>query len=117
MGQGGAMAIEDAAALGALLPLGTTPAQVSARLSLWETCRRERVELIQKFTRRNGQSADDPTAPRPSCEFSLLSSMMDLSERLLTTCIDDESMKYVAYCIKHDAWENAAKALSEQVEA
>ncbi|KAI0149061.1 hypothetical protein BJ166DRAFT_55910 [Pestalotiopsis sp. NC0098] len=96
MGQGGAMAIEDAAALGALLPLGTTPAQVSARLSLWETCRRERVELIQKFTRRNGQSADDPTAPRPSY---------------------DESMKYVAYCISHDAWENAAKALSEQAEA
>lgn len=78
MGQGGAMAIEDAAALGALLPLGTTPAQVSARLSLWETCRRERVELIQKFTRRNGQSADDPTAPRPSCEFLLLSLLMNI---------------------------------------
>jgi salicylate hydroxylase len=77
MGQGGAMAIEDGASLAALFPLGTTRDQVSTRLALWETCRRERVERIQSFTRWNGRSSDDPSLPRPSCEFRACQLMCD----------------------------------------
>ncbi|ETS85304.1 hypothetical protein PFICI_03329 [Pestalotiopsis fici W106-1] len=95
MGQGGAMAIEDGAALAALFPHGTTRAQVSSRLELWEECRRERVERIQSFTRWNGRSSDDPSLPRPSYE---------------------ESMKFVLFCIKHDAWEHAIDTLKKHIE-
>ncbi|KAJ6544990.1 FAD/NAD(P)-binding domain-containing protein [Mycena vulgaris] len=46
MGQGGAMAIEEAGALGALLPLGTTREEVPARLIAYQTLRKERGEYV-----------------------------------------------------------------------
>ncbi|OKP10848.1 hypothetical protein PENSUB_3668 [Penicillium subrubescens] len=66
MAQGGAMAIEDGASLGALLPLGTTRADVPSRLQLYEKCRKERVEIIQDFTRRSGRNNDGIEGPRPN---------------------------------------------------
>jgi salicylate hydroxylase len=66
MGQGGAMAIEDGASLGAFLPLGTTRADVPSRLQLYEKCRKERVETIQDFTRRSGRNNDGIEGPRPN---------------------------------------------------
>ena len=53
-GQGGAQAIEDGVALGVLLPFGTKPADVPARLKLYEECRKERAEMVQEFTRQSG---------------------------------------------------------------
>jgi salicylate hydroxylase len=70
MAQGGAMAIEDGASLGALLPLGTTRADVPFRLQLYEKCRKERVESVQDFTRRNGRNNDGSEGPRPNGKFS-----------------------------------------------
>ncbi|KAJ7754155.1 FAD/NAD(P)-binding domain-containing protein [Mycena maculata] len=46
LGQGAALAIEDAAALGALLPPGTTPAEVPARLAAYEALRKPRGEFV-----------------------------------------------------------------------
>ncbi|KAJ7512400.1 FAD/NAD(P)-binding domain-containing protein [Mycena galericulata] len=46
MGQGAAMAIEDAGVLGSLLPLGTTRGEVPARLAAYQTLRKERGEFV-----------------------------------------------------------------------
>ncbi|KAJ7124310.1 hypothetical protein C8R44DRAFT_875363 [Mycena epipterygia] len=46
LGQGAAMAIEDAGTLGCLLPLGTTREEVPARLVAYQTIRKERGDFI-----------------------------------------------------------------------
>ncbi|KAF9892296.1 hypothetical protein FE257_002073 [Aspergillus nanangensis] len=51
-GQGGAQAIEDGAALAALLPLGTTPGDIPSRLQLYMDCRHARATLVQNFSRQ-----------------------------------------------------------------
>jgi len=53
-GQGGAQAIEDAAALGALLPLGTPVSELPERLKLYMECRYERATTIQVYSRDSG---------------------------------------------------------------
>lgn len=50
-GQGGAQAIEDACALGALLPLGTRVADIEHRLELYTEARYDRATMVQDFTR------------------------------------------------------------------
>ncbi|KFY29470.1 hypothetical protein V491_00018 [Pseudogymnoascus sp. VKM F-3775] len=50
-GQGGAQAIEDGAALGALFPLGVKPSEVPERLKLYMKCRYDRATLVQNFSR------------------------------------------------------------------
>lgn len=49
------MAIEDAASLSVVLPRGTKPGQVEARLELYERIRRDRAHRIQEFSRQAGQ--------------------------------------------------------------
>ena len=51
-GQGGAQAMEDGAALGALLPLGTKPEVIPARLKLYMQARYDRATMVQNFTRQ-----------------------------------------------------------------
>ncbi|KAJ7847713.1 FAD/NAD(P)-binding domain-containing protein [Mycena olivaceomarginata] len=46
LGQGAAMAIEEAAVLGCLLPAGTTKKDVPARLEAYQTLRKERGEFV-----------------------------------------------------------------------
>jgi salicylate hydroxylase len=46
MGQGAAMAIEEAGALGALFPMGTKREDVGARLKAYEALRKERGEFV-----------------------------------------------------------------------
>lgn len=46
LGQGAAMAIEDAGALGCLLPLGTTREEVPARLVAYQAVRKERGDFV-----------------------------------------------------------------------
>ncbi|EME40629.1 hypothetical protein DOTSEDRAFT_82231 [Dothistroma septosporum NZE10] len=50
-GQGAGAAIEDAAALAVVLPLGTQPAEVPQRLSLYDTIRHARATRIQHLSR------------------------------------------------------------------
>lgn len=58
-GQGGGVAIEDAAALAVVLPLGTEPHEVAERLKVYETCRYERAHRIQEYTRIAGRCLND----------------------------------------------------------
>ncbi|KAF7891745.1 hypothetical protein EAF00_008047 [Botryotinia globosa] len=51
-GQGGAQAIEDSAAIGALFPLGTRSSDVQQRLKLYVEARYDRATLVQDFTRQ-----------------------------------------------------------------
>lgn len=51
-GQGGAQAIEDGAALGALFPLGTQASDVPRRLQLYIQARYDRATMVQDFTRQ-----------------------------------------------------------------
>lgn len=53
-GQGGGVAIEDAASIAVVLPLGTTPSEISGRLKLYEEIRKERADRIQEFSRDTG---------------------------------------------------------------
>ncbi|KAJ7123515.1 FAD/NAD(P)-binding domain-containing protein [Mycena epipterygia] len=46
LGQGAAMAIEDAGALGCMLPYGTTPEEVPSRLAAYQDVRKERDEFV-----------------------------------------------------------------------
>jgi salicylate hydroxylase len=62
MGQGGAMAIEDAVSIATLLPLGTKVEEIASRLRLYETARRARVEMILDLTRQNGRDEDNTAA-------------------------------------------------------
>ncbi|KAJ7501491.1 FAD/NAD(P)-binding domain-containing protein [Mycena galericulata] len=48
LGQGAAMAVEEAAALGVLLPAGTTREDVPDRLRAYETLRKERGEFVRR---------------------------------------------------------------------
>ncbi|PVI04317.1 FAD binding domain-containing protein [Periconia macrospinosa] len=50
-GQGAGQAIEDAASLACVLPLGTPPAEIAARLKLYEKCRYDRASTIQEYSR------------------------------------------------------------------
>ncbi|KAI0131926.1 hypothetical protein BJ170DRAFT_611742 [Xylariales sp. AK1849] len=55
--QGGAHALEDAAALQALLQLGVPASEVPQRLHTFQTARQERVDTILGFTRDIGKDA------------------------------------------------------------
>ncbi|KAJ7766725.1 FAD/NAD(P)-binding domain-containing protein [Mycena metata] len=48
LGQGAAMAVEDGAALGCMLPLGTTPQEVPSRLVAYQDVRKARDEFVNK---------------------------------------------------------------------
>lgn len=61
-GQGGGQAIEDAVALAALLPLGTSRHDIPERLRLYNECRYERAHKIQDFTRTAGKDAGELAA-------------------------------------------------------
>ena len=58
LGQGGALAIEDAASIAQLLPESTSASEVSDRLQLYESIRYERVTHVQEQTRINGLDED-----------------------------------------------------------
>ncbi|ETS85199.1 hypothetical protein PFICI_03224 [Pestalotiopsis fici W106-1] len=58
-GQGGAQAIEDGAALGALLPLGVTKDEIPGRLKLYMEARYDRATLVQNFSRQMAFQTSD----------------------------------------------------------
>jgi salicylate hydroxylase len=66
MGQGGAMAIEDAVSIATLIPRGTTVEDIPGRLRLYEMARKSRVEKVLEYTRMNGRDENDVTGPRVS---------------------------------------------------
>lgn len=90
-GQGGGQAIEDAAALAALLPLGTTRQDIPERLALYNECRYERSHKIQDFTRTAGKDASELAAEGKKLDM----------------------MEYQKYNFGHDAHDFATKKLKE----
>ncbi|ORY19317.1 hypothetical protein BCR34DRAFT_552900 [Clohesyomyces aquaticus] len=58
-GQGAGQAIEDAASLAVMLPLGTPISEVEERLKLYEKCRYERASKIQEYSRVSGRDLGD----------------------------------------------------------
>jgi salicylate hydroxylase len=80
MGQGAAMAVEDAVSMATMLPLGTSPADVHARLKLYEEARRDRVEMVLNYTRIAGLDPEEETEGSFSGKHS---------RSLIGNCIDD----------------------------
>ncbi|KAF5006425.1 hypothetical protein FDECE_7185 [Fusarium decemcellulare] len=90
-GQGGGIAIEDAASLIALLPQGTKVDDISERLSLYEKLRDARAHKVQEFTRLAGQDLNDGNRG----DFN--------------TAV----MEFMSYNFGHDEWHNSTRALKE----
>ncbi|KAJ5369081.1 uncharacterized protein N7496_008841 [Penicillium cataractarum] len=113
MAQGGAMAIEDGASIGALFPLGTSRADIPSRLQMYEQCRKDRVERIQDFTRRSGRNNDGSEGPRPKGNYliEILCSWLYLTG---IHFIGEEVASFLPFCIDHDEWENSSRFLAEQ---
>lgn len=68
-GQGAGVAIEDAASLSVVLPLGAPVTEIPERLELYNKIRYERAHQIQEFSRLIGQ---DKTEDRKSLDSKLL---------------------------------------------
>ncbi|KAF4962159.1 hypothetical protein FSARC_9733 [Fusarium sarcochroum] len=88
-GQGGGIAIEDAASLAALLPLGTTVKDMPKRLALYEKIRDERAHTVQEFTRQAGEDLNAENRAK----FDI--------------------QKFLNYNFNHDEWHNSSRALKE----
>lgn len=63
-GQGGACAIEDAAALGVVLESGLTSDEVPARLRLYQRIRKGRADRLQEYTRLSGLDVKPGEPPK-----------------------------------------------------
>ena len=86
------MAIEDAASLGVMLPLGTKPEQIHERLQLYQQCRRDRAHLIQDMSRKNspiGNSTVERETKGESCRFDL----MDDAGRCVLTWMQSRTLR------------------------
>jgi acetoacetate decarboxylase len=112
-GQGGGIAIEDAASLCALLPLGTTADDIPERLALYEKVRDERAHKVQTLTRIAGADLNDTSRgkfnskPSPPCPQL----PMQLVQVLTTTPV----MEFMHYNFGHDEWHNSSRALKEHL--
>lgn len=58
------MAIEDAVGIATLLPVGTRPEDIRARLEMYHSSRKPRVETVLNFTRLNGRDDNDAVGAR-----------------------------------------------------
>lgn len=92
LGQGGAVAIEDAASAAQLLPQDTPASDVPDRLQLYERVRHERASWIQEQTRIN--ALDEDKRPAVKGGFTML-----------------------LYCHNHDEWENSRQKLEKHLNA
>jgi hypothetical protein len=94
-GQGGGQAIEDAVALAALLPLGTSRQEIPDRLQLYNECRYERAHKIQDFTRTAGKDASELAAEGKKLDM----------------------MEYQKYNFGHDAHDFATNKLRQTLDS
>jgi 2-polyprenyl-6-methoxyphenol hydroxylase-like FAD-dependent oxidoreductase len=77
MGQGAAMAIEDALSIATLLPLGTKAKDIPAQLELYEKSRQPRIDYVMKYTRLNGADENDPSVQRITGKIALFLSWVE----------------------------------------
>ncbi|KAK3897627.1 hypothetical protein C8A05DRAFT_47831 [Staphylotrichum tortipilum] len=92
-GQGGGIAIEDAACVAALLPRDTTPAEIPERLALYESIRGERAHKVQALTRLAGMDMNDPNRGT----FNV--------------------MEFMHYNFAHDEWQNTTEKLNSHLQS
>ncbi|KAE8131598.1 hypothetical protein BDV38DRAFT_275817 [Aspergillus pseudotamarii] len=92
MGQGAAMAIEDALSIATLLPPGTKAEDISSRLAIYEKARQPRVDYILKCTRLNGADEHDPSVQRMTAA---------------------EMVKVMGICFDHNEIEHSRRLLEE----
>ncbi|KAF4339639.1 3-hydroxybenzoate 6-hydroxylase 1 [Fusarium beomiforme] len=90
-GQGGGIAIEDAASLVALLPAGTSVEDIPSRLALYEKIRDERAHKVQDFTRQAGEDLNE----EKRAKFNI--------------------NQFVNYNFGHDEWYNTKKVLRDHL--
>jgi hypothetical protein len=86
-GQGAGQAIEDAASLAVVLPLGTPLSDIPSRLKLYQECRHERATKIQEISRLVGKDAGDG----PPIDAN----------------------KFVAYNFGYDEWDHSTQKLRD----
>ncbi|KAH0340824.1 FAD/NAD(P)-binding domain-containing protein, partial [Aureobasidium melanogenum] len=94
MGQGGAMAIEDAVSVAVLLPLGTSKQEIPERLRLYEKCRKQRNETVLMYTRMNGRDEGDDSVKR-------------MTAKDLVDCM--------TLCVMHNERNSSMEALSKAI--
>ncbi|EKV17002.1 hypothetical protein PDIG_17160 [Penicillium digitatum PHI26] len=78
MGQGAAMAIEDAVSIATLLPYGSTSHDIPMRLEMYQTGRRPRVDLVLHYTRMNGRDENDAAGDRMSVTAAEMVKIMNI---------------------------------------
>jgi 2-polyprenyl-6-methoxyphenol hydroxylase-like FAD-dependent oxidoreductase len=102
LGQGAAMAIEDAISLGVMLPLGTTPDEIPERLKLYNQARYERATTIQNNSRLLGNSSS-------KCTFSasLLYNMSETNHGL------EPVYEFMDHGLSHDEYHTSTQILRE----
>jgi 2-polyprenyl-6-methoxyphenol hydroxylase-like FAD-dependent oxidoreductase len=88
LGQGGAMAIEDAVCIARLLPADTSASEIEERLEWYGGIRYKRAEYVREQTRRNGLDEEE----RSSDAFAMLQ-----------------------YCYQHDEWSNTDDILKARL--
>ncbi|KAK2736756.1 hypothetical protein FQN55_001518 [Onygenales sp. PD_40] len=88
-GQGGGVAIEDAASLAVLLHEGISRKDIPERLKLYEKCRIDRAHRIQEYTRLAGRDLD---------EVKRSGKPLDM-------------MEYTNFNLGHDEWDHTTQAL------
>ncbi|KAH7032111.1 hypothetical protein B0J12DRAFT_582955 [Macrophomina phaseolina] len=109
MGQGAAMAIEDAACISALLQEGTTATAIPRLLELFQNYRKERVDRIAEFTRRRGRNFSGAEGPILRVCLSILAPY----ERAGLPGTAEEIAQIVQYCNNHDEWDNTTSKFKE----
>jgi salicylate hydroxylase len=112
MGQGGAMAIEDAVSVAVLLPLGTTKQQVPERLRLYEKCRKERNETVLMYTRMNGRDEGDDSVQRMTGEFQTTAILYALYTNIRTA---KDLVDCMTLCVMHNERNSSMEALSRAI--
>lgn len=93
MGQGGAMAIEDAVSIATLLPRGTTPHDIPMRLDMYQTARRPRVDFVLHYTRVNGRDENDAAGDRMPRKFALIAEEYTRADN--DSCGNGENHEYL----------------------
>ncbi|KAF4625093.1 hypothetical protein G7Y89_g13079 [Cudoniella acicularis] len=91
-GQGGGIAMEDAAALGVVLPFGTTIEEIPDRLKLYETIRLKRANTIQEYSRQAGKDMTNGQ-------------------------VHVDMMEYTNYNFGHDEWDNSTNIFTKWLRA
>lgn len=104
-GQGAAIAMEDAVALGTVLERGLSPDEIPERLKLYNEIRYERACKVQQFTRVAGLDVQDGQLDSKFCDLFISTVVPRLLIRV--------AVEFSKYNFNHDEFDNSAQKLRE----